>query len=683
MIRISLLILGLFVMSFVFAQVKTDTLLTDGTDTTFIQHQFIPEIIIQSPVVIYSQDNWAGGYTKLNSYQLKSGNAYNLQEQLNKVPGVMMQQGTMSTNRITIRGIGSRTPYQSNRIKAYWGEMPLTDGEGATSLEDIGLNDIAAIEVIKGSSSALFGAGMGGAILLHPFGYDNISPHVSLKSEMGAFQTFSEHWLINWKSGNNHKYSLVGGAINSQGYRDNSKYQRYNLTAKGMLHPGKQRVNFLYNVRYLKGEIPSSLDSIDFYDNPSKAADSWSNIGGYEEDLRHMFSVGMVSPLGHHSTNTLTLFGKISALNELRPFNKLKEDRYAGGFRNRYTLDLDRVKTTLGAESMLERSQMSLYSVSDDNWGELLSSEKHLRYYYNVFALTEWYPVSHLIVYAAFNFNKTGYHAIGHDFKHHYKAVCSPRLGVNYALWPTTHMFVSAGHGFSAPSLEEAQMPDGSFNAAIKPEEGMNYEWGLRYHSPAQRILADITLYLMKMNNLLVTERDEQDQFYGKNAGKTSHKGMELSVLYKVLNDLDKHALNIHLSYFVSENKFDDFVDDGLDYRGNHLPGIPQSNLAVELDGTIKNFTFSLGHKYFDKQYLNDANSKQYGAYHKTNIKISYTLQAKKANWNIYLGADNLFNTHYASMVLNNASAFGSNLPRYYYPGLPFNMYGGVVFKIN
>jgi iron complex outermembrane receptor protein len=681
MIRISLLIVVLFFINSVFAQVRTDTVLMDDHDTTLIHHQLIPEIIIQSPVVIYSQDNWAGGYTKLNSYQLNSGNAYGLQQQLNKVPGVMMQQGTMSTNRITIRGIGSRTPYQSNRIKAYWGEMPLTDGEGATSLEDIELNDIASLEVIKGSSSALFGAGMGGAILLHPFGYDNITPHVSVKSEIGAFQTFSQHGMVNWQSTSKNRYSLVGGAINSQGYRDNSKYQRYNLTAKGMLHPGKQRVNFLYNVRYLKGEIPSSLDSIDFYDHPSKAADSWSNIGGYEEDIRHMFSLGLISPLGHHSTNTFTFFGKLSALTELRPFNKLKEDRYAGGLRNRYVLNFDRVKTTLGVESMFERSRVSLYSVSDDDRGQLLSTQEHLRYYYNVFALTEWYPLSHLTVYAAFNFNKTGYHAIAEDFKHHYKAVYSPRLGLNYALLPTIHMFVSAGHGFSAPSIEEAQMPDGSFNASIKPEEGMNYEWGLRYHSPAHRVEADITLYLMKMNNLLVTERDEQDQFYGKNAGKTTHKGLELSVLYRLIKALDNHALNIHWSYFISENKFDDFMEDGMDYRGNHLPGIPQSNLGVELDAAIKDFTVSVEHKYFDEQYLNDANTKHYSAYHKTNFKVSYTIKHKKTNWKVYAGADNLFNTHYASMVLINAQSFGTSLPRYYYPGLPFNMYGGVKVK--
>ncbi|MGQ1783526.1 hypothetical protein [Saccharicrinis sp. GN24d3] len=45
-----------------------------------------------------------------------------------------------------------------------------------------------------------------------------------------------------------------------------------------------------------------------------------------------------------------------------------------------------------------------------------------------------------------------------------------------------------------------------------------------------------------------------------------------------------------------------------------------------------------------------------------------------------YLGADNLFDTRNASMVIINVNAFGNSLPRYYYQGSPFNVFGGVKF---
>ncbi len=48
---------------------------------------------------------------------------------------------------------------------------------------------------------------------------------------------------------------------------------------------------------------------------------------------------------------------------------------------------------------------------------------------------------------------------------------------------------------------------------------------------------------------------------------------------------------------------------------------------------------------------------------------------------NIFIGCNNIFNIHYASMVLINASSFGNNKPRYYYPALPTYVYGGFVLK--
>lgn len=45
-----------------------------------------------------------------------------------------MQQGSLNTNKITIRGIGSRSQYSTTRIKAYFEEIPLTSAECKTSL---------------------------------------------------------------------------------------------------------------------------------------------------------------------------------------------------------------------------------------------------------------------------------------------------------------------------------------------------------------------------------------------------------------------------------------------------------------------------------------------------------------------------------------------------------------------
>jgi hypothetical protein len=40
-----------------------------------------------------------------------------------------MQQGALNTNRISIRGIGSRAQYGTQKIKAYYEGIPLTTAE--------------------------------------------------------------------------------------------------------------------------------------------------------------------------------------------------------------------------------------------------------------------------------------------------------------------------------------------------------------------------------------------------------------------------------------------------------------------------------------------------------------------------------------------------------------------------
>ena len=69
--------------------------------------------------------------------QLETGSSLTPVDALNQVSGVLMHNGTLNTNRLTIRGIGARTPYSTNKIKAYYGEIPLTSGDGETTLEDL------------------------------------------------------------------------------------------------------------------------------------------------------------------------------------------------------------------------------------------------------------------------------------------------------------------------------------------------------------------------------------------------------------------------------------------------------------------------------------------------------------------------------------------------------------------
>lgn len=107
-----------------------------------------------------------GNLSVLKGEGLTLSDGTNLATILNTIPGVSMQSGTYATNRIVIRGMGSRTPYNTNRIRSYLNDIPLTSSDGVSAPEEIDPQSLWRIEVIRGPSSALYGSGLGGSINL-------------------------------------------------------------------------------------------------------------------------------------------------------------------------------------------------------------------------------------------------------------------------------------------------------------------------------------------------------------------------------------------------------------------------------------------------------------------------------------------------------------------------------------
>ncbi|WP_439182696.1 TonB-dependent receptor [Carboxylicivirga taeanensis] len=654
-----------------------------GQDSLRTKRHAIDEVVISAPLKIRSQQQWPGSVSFLDSVSLATANTYQLSNHLNSVPGVLMQEGTLSTNRITIRGIGSRTPYNSNRIKAYWGTLPLTDGDGVTSIEDIGLDDIYSISILKGPSSALYGAGLGGVILIDP--WSKQAKKLRVGSEVGNYGTYSNQLSTSF-AGQTGTSSLSANQLHTNGYRENSHYKRYNLTLKGKYQIKQHYWYYLYNYRYLKGQIPSSLDSLDFQTNPQKAADSWAAIRGYEESNRHLLNIGMISSLSNQTINTINVFGSISGLDELRPFNRLDEAKKAVGLREKLSYQRLKLRVEAGLEFMLEFNDVQLFGVKDSNQGKQLSHTHHQRYYLNFFGLTEYKIHPKLLFQAALNINTTHYQSnletgSNEPIQHRYPLTVSPHLGINYQLHSTMYLFASAGHGFSAPSLEEAQLPNGNFNAAIKPEEGHHLDVGGRYLSANKKSSFELTAYQMWMTNLLVTKRESEEQFYGINAGRTNHRGLEASIQHMVPLS-HSNRLQFSAAYTQSLNHFVDFVDDGQDYSSNHLPGIPTYHLYLSATGQMGKYNIHINYRINGKQYLNDSNPNSYAGFQVLNAKVKRSFKIASLDGEIHIGANNLLDEHYASMLLVNAPAFGRNQPRYYYPALPFNCYLGVILSL-
>jgi iron complex outermembrane receptor protein len=249
-------------------------------DTTALSGE-IEEVTITAFRTPYNLFNTPAPVNLISTVQLESGSALTPVEALNQVPGVLMHHGTLNTNRLTIRGIGSRTPYATNKIKAYFGEIPLTSGDGETTLEDLENPAISRVEIIKGPASSLFGAGLGGVIIFHPKSV--AQDFVQNRTTIASFGTIKNSLSTAVVKDKLNLYAL-GSWLKSDGYRDNNTTNRGNILLNSQYAFSENtNLNILLKATKMKAYIPSSLDWPTFQKSPEQAASNWGGINGYED----------------------------------------------------------------------------------------------------------------------------------------------------------------------------------------------------------------------------------------------------------------------------------------------------------------------------------------------------------------------------------------------------------------
>ena len=637
-------------------------------------------------------------YLKIPREYLKRDIDLSITPALNRVPGVHMHSGALNTNRITMRGIGNRSPFSTTKIRAYLDDIPLTTGDGETTIEDIDLSLIDEIKVWKGPTSSIYGAGLGGMIHLQTVNQQNVgSSWASTQLTAGSYGLLRNSTTANIST--NQKYNLRFNYNNTHqdGYRDNNEYDRQGYAFLGKFTPNsKNTTTLLANYTDVKAFIPSSLNREDYEGNPRNAAFTWGNVKGFEDYGKLLVGLShrtMISEKLKKSKtyNKTSLFTSSHTNYESRPFNILEEENQIFGARTSF----DIVENgrgheafplfSIGAEFFNENYDWQIFQTNEGVQGELLSDNAEKRAYYNVFAqyYSELFDKFYLL--AGVNLNQTKY-----DYQdkflsngdasgeYSFNAVLSPRLGLTYYKNGKS-IFVTVSHGFSSPSVSETLTPDGQINPDIQPEKGWNFEVGSRGKLSNERFQYEISLYNMLIQDLLVAERVAEDQFVGRNAGKTRHAGIETFVSQEFIRR-NNHILTGWTTYTFSDYKFIEFIDEENDYSGNNLTGTPPHNLNIGVDYDFKNMLYgNLNFKYLSAFPIRDDNSISSEAYSLLNAKIGFKKNLSNHwHFDISAGVRNVLDEKYASMILINAGSFGGNAPRYYYPGLPRNFFGGV-----
>ncbi|SHI65723.1 TonB-dependent receptor domain-containing protein [Aquimarina spongiae] len=658
----------------------------------------LDEVLINAPSIPIPYKEATDAVSLVTTSDINRGNTLELHPILNRVPGVFMQSATLNTNRIAIRGIGARNLFGTANIRAYFGDIPLTDGNGESSIEDLELGALSGIEIHKGPSASSYGVGLGGVILLHPQYSTTDTPEGQIEFTTGSFglRRIVAKTSVNTNTAN---LNVLFSNNHSDGYRDNNEYNRNTLTLTSQIDLGdKDLLSILGSYVDLEAGIPSSLDQEDFDNNPRQAAFTWGRSQAFEDVNYGILGVTWKHDYTASLSHNTSVFTSFRDNYEPRPFNILEEQSTTVGIRTR-VLGADPSKKntiswTAGAELFYDTYNGKTFQNLFEDFpvgtgsvqGDLLSDLDEKRYFYNLFAEVNYQPIEKLRINVGAHLNQTffdiddkflqdGEDNSG-DFD--FDPIFSPKLGVNYEIQPELIFFGNIAHGFSTPTTAETLLPDGIFNPDIKPEIGWNYEVGMRYKL-LNRLQGSVSFYTLRVRDLLVSRRTVEDNFFAINAGKTTHNGIDAELRYQLLQK-QSHQLHFFANVSIYDHTFDDFVDLDNDFSGNDVTGIPSEVINAGLDLTSpKGFYGNISYQIVGEIPANDANTVSGERYDLLHGKIGYKNNlGNRLSYNFSFGVNNILDTKYASQLQINARGFGGNQPRFFYPGLPINVFGGI-----
>ncbi|UCD55431.1 MAG: TonB-dependent receptor [Candidatus Omnitrophota bacterium] len=208
----------------------------------------------------------------------------------------------------------------------------------------------------------------------------------------------------------------------------------------------------------------------------------------------------------------------------------------------------------------------------------------------------------------------------------------TPKCALSYAYQKKSNIYTNYAKAFRTPTIGQLFTYGSSSDSDLNPEEATNYEVGV-HHRFNDNLKTNVCLYWMRLDNEIWY--DSADKKY-KNYGKTTHKGIEARLDYKIIEELSGF---VNYAYTGAKNESDE-------YKGNYLTNIPihKGSLGLRLE-TDFGLRINLIASKVGASYIDSANDDKLSDFLTIDTKIDY----KHKRWSIFLAIDNLLNEEYNS----------------------------------
>ena len=475
----------------------------------------IEEVVVTGSPVKINRDNVPMSVSVVSQAQLsESSESAVLPVLSGQVPGLFVTErgvtgfgvSTGSAGQITIRGIGGNPTT---------GVLMLIDGHpqfmgimGHPLPDSYVTSDIERVEVIRGSGSVLYGSNaMGGVINL-----------ITKKQEKDGFHGNSR---LMYGTFNTQKYMLSGGykkdklSVYISGNHDQTDGHRANSDFK--ISNGYSKIGYDVN-EHLKLGLDFSLAK---FKSQDPGPDTLNAKKGEAIDITR----------GYGSFTAENEFGKASGAAKL--FYNFGEHNITDGFHStdhNYGLNL------FEAFKLLEGNTVTL-GFDYMNFGGLAENLKAMGGKGIIFADTAVYELGYYgFVQQTFAKKLTVNGGLRLQHNQVYGNELIPSAGIAWRANSNTTWKASFSKGFRSPTIRELFL--WGPNPKLQPETVFNYEAGILKSFFERKLAFELTGFIVKGDNLIITIPLKGLQ----NAGEVDNKGIEFSADARPNKNLSFHT---------------------------------------------------------------------------------------------------------------------------------------------
>ena len=610
-----------------------------------------------------------------------------LDESLMRVPGLFMQNryNFAQSLKMSIRGFGARANFGTRGIRFYQDGIPLTTVDGQGGIEDIDLNSIDRIEVIRGPVSSLYGSSSGGVVNFFTGDPPNTRRYIGGNVSLGEYQTR----IGNLKAGgalDKLRYFFNVSKFQTEGYRSQSGARNTRLNSK-----------FVYDI---DGRSEASL-VFTAYDAPVADDPGSLNRALLQRDRRQAFARNVrfkssedidQQKLGLAYRRDIGASGELILRNYyvrrnflgLLPipasgYVEFSRFQFGGGAQyNLQTALFGRPnRATLGFDIDTQQDDRQRFANVNGQKGRLAVHQLEKGDAIGVYLRNEWALSDQLELTLGLRYDRVvlavedRFRADGNQSTRLSFGELSPMGGLLWAVRPGVNLYANISSMFETPTFTElARVSTGGF-ANVKAQRALNYELGVK-GAPNPRFSYELAIFHIAVQDEIINVANRGGRTFFNNAD-TTRNGLEGSVSFSPAD-----GLSMLLSYTFNDFKFDRFpatqCRGAVNCTGNALPGLPWHNFYADLSYTHPSGFFSgIDFQYVGDMFVDNANTERNRAYGVANLRAGYKQTLGGVEIMPYLGINNLFDKEYVGNVRIN-----SRFRRYYEPAPEFNLYAGM-----